>query len=210
MAQYIKKEIVDLNGSGSTKAYYKLKTWRKLDFDEFVERCQSINKVYSKGLLKGVLMAFSEHLAYEISNGYSVKIDGLGVFTAKLGVRKDKEMDGFEEGTSKRNAKSIEVKGVSFKADKDLIREIDRNCDLERGGEERLRKSKLSREARIERARRFLKKNKYMHVNEYASLTGLAYSTAARELSNVASDPLTGIISQGRKSSKLYLLAETE
>lgn len=210
MAQYIKKEIVDLNGSGSTKAYYKLKTWRKLDFDEFVERCQSINKVYSKGLLKGVLIAFSEHLAYEISNGYSVKIDGLGVFTAKLGVRKDKEMDGFEEGTSKRNAKSIEVKGVSFKADKDLIREIDRNCDLERGGEERLRKSKLSREARIERARRFLKKNKYMHVNEYASLTGLAYSTAARELSNVASDPSTGIISQGRKSSKLYLLAETE
>lgn len=210
MAQYIKKEIVDLNGSGSTKAYYKLKTWRKLDFDEFVERCQSINKVYSKGLLKGVLIAFSEHLAYEISNGYSVKIDGLGVFTAKLGVRKDKEMDGFEEGTSKRNAKSIEVKGVSFKADKDLIREIDRNCDLERGGEERLRKSKLSREARIERARRFLKKNKYMHVNEYASLTGLAYSTAARELSNVASDPSTGIISQGRKSSKLYLLAETD
>ncbi len=210
MAQYIKKEIVDLNGSGSTKAYYKLKTWRKLDFDEFVERCQSINKVYSKGLLKGVLIAFSEHLAYEISNGYSVKIDGLGVFTAKLGVRKDKEMDGFEEGTSKRNAKSIEVKGVSFKADKDLIREIDRNCDLERGGEERLRKSKLSREARIERARRFLKKNKYMHVNEYASLTGLAYSTAARELSNVASDPSTGIISHGRKSGKLYLLAETE
>lgn len=210
MAQYIKKEIVDLNGSGSTKAYYKLKTWRKLDFDEFVERCQSINKVYSKGLLKGVLMAFSDHLAYEISNGYSVKIDGLGVFTAKLGVRKDKEMDGFEDGTSKRNAKSIEVKGVSFKADKDLIREIDRNCDLERGGEERLRKSKLSREARIERARRFLKKNKYMHVNEYASLTGLAYSTAARELSNVASDPSTGIISQGRKSGKLYLLAETD
>ena len=210
MFLYIKKEIVDLNGSGSTKAYYKLKTWRKLDFDEFVERCQSINKVYSKGLLKGVLMAFSEHLAYEISNGYSVKIDGLGVFTAKLGVRKDKEMDGFEDGTSKRNAKSIEVKGVSFKADKDLIREIDRNCDLERGGEERLRKSKLSREARIERARQFLKKNKYMHVNEYASLTGLAYSTAARELSNVASDPSTGIISQGRKSGKLYLLAETE
>ena len=210
MAQYIKKEIVDLNGSGSTKAYYKLKTWRKLDFDEFVERCQSINKVYSKGLLKGVLMAFSEHLAYEISNGYSVKIDGLGVFTAKLGVRKDKEMDGFEDGTSKRNAKSIEVKGVSFKADKDLIREIERNCDLERGGEERLSKPKLSKEARIKRARQFLKDNRYMRVSEYATITGLAYSTAARELCDIASDSSTGIISQGRKSGKLYLLAETD
>ena len=176
MAQYIKKEIVDLNGSKTTKAYYKLRTWRRLDFDEFVER---------KGLLKGVLMALSEHLAYEISNGYSVKIDGLGVFNAKLGVRKDKEMDGFEEGGTKRNAKSIEVTGVTFKADKELVREIDRNCNLERGGEERMRKPKLSKEARIKRARQFLKDNRYMRVSEYATITGLAYSTAARELCDI-------------------------
>ena len=210
MAKYIKKEIVDLNGSGSTKAYYKLKTWRRLDFDEFVERFHSLNRVYSKGLLKGVLMALSEHLAYEISNGYSVKIDGLGVFTAKLGVRKDKEMDSFDKGTTKRNASSIEVTGVSYKADKELVREIDRNCNLERGGEERLRKPKLSKEGRIKRARQFLNDNRYMRVSEYASLTGLAYSTAARELCDIDSDPSTGIISQGRKSSKLYLLAATE
>ncbi len=210
MAQYIKKEIVDLNGSKTTKAYYKLRTWRRLDFDEFVERFHSLNRVYSKGLLKGVLMALSEHLAYEISNGYSVKIDGLGVFNAKLGVRKDKEMDGFEEGTTKRNAKSIEVTGVSYKADKNLIREIDMNCNLERGGEERMRKPKLSREARIKRARQFLKDNRYMRVSEYATITGLAYSTAARELCDIASDSSTGIISQGRKSGKLYLLAAAE
>ena len=42
--------------------------------------------------------AVIEQLAYEISNGYSVKIDGLGTFSAKLGVRKDKEMDSFDDG----------------------------------------------------------------------------------------------------------------
>ena len=208
MAQYIKKEIVDLNSSGSTKAYYKLKTLRRLEFDEFVKRCHSFNGAYSRGLLKGVMTAFCEHLSYEISNGYSVKIDGLGVFTAKLGVRKDKEMDGFEEGTAKRNSKSIEVTGILFKADKKLIREIDRNCNLERAGEERLKKSKLSKEERIERARQFMKNNTYMRVDEYASITGLAYSTAARELCSIASDSSSGIISQGRKSGKLYLLAK--
>lgn len=208
MPQYIKKEMPDMSGTGEKKAYYKLKTWRKLDSDEFVKRCSSIHRAYGKSVIQGVLTAVCEHLAYEISNGYSVKIDGLGTFTAKLGVRKDKEMESFEEGSTKRNALSIEVQGVSFRADKNLISEIDRNCDLERGGEERLRKPKTTLDQRTEKARQFLRKNAFMHVDEYASLTGLSYSTASRELRKIASDPTSGITSQGRKSGKLYLLAK--
>lgn len=206
MAKYIKKEIADLNGKGTTQAYYRLKTWRKLEFEEFAERCHSLHPSFSKGLISGVLDAVIDQLAYEISNGYSVKIDGLGTFSAKLGVRKDKEMDNFEEGSKKLNAKSIEVTGVSLRVDKKLIREIDLNCDLERGGEERLRTSKLSQEERIEKARQYLQQNGFMRVNQYAILTGLSYSTASRELRRLAANPLSGIVSQGRKSSKLYLL----
>ena len=198
----------DMSGTGEKKAYYKLKTWRKLDSDEFVKRCSSIHRAYGKSVIQGVITAVCEHLAYEISNGYSVKIDGLGTFTAKLGVRKDKEMESFEEGSTKRNALSIEVQGVLFRADKNLISEIDRNCDLERGGEERLRKPKTTLEQRIEKAQQFLQKNAFMHVDEYASLTGLSYSTASRELRKIASDPTSGITSKGRKSGKLYLLAK--
>jgi predicted histone-like DNA-binding protein len=208
MPQYIKKEMPDLNGTGEKKAYYKLKTWRKLEFKEFIKRCSSIHRAYGKSVIEGVMTAVCEHLAYEISNGYSVKIDGLGTFTAKLGVREDKEMDGFEEGTTKRNAKSIEVTGVGFRADKDLVKEIDQNCDLVRGGEERLKKPKFPKEERIEKARKFLKQNGYMRVDEYAQLTGLSYSTASRELRSIVSDPSSGITSQGRKSGKLYLLAK--
>lgn len=208
MAQYIKKEMPDMNGTGEKRAYYKLKTWRKLDFDEFVKRCSSIHRAYGSSVIGGVVAAVCQHLAYEIANGYSVKIDGLGTFTAKLGVRKDKKMDGFEEETTKRNALSIEVTGVSFRADKNMIREIDQNCDLERGGEERLKKPKLSQEQRIERARQFLQKNTFMHVDEYAHITGLSYSTASRELRQIVSDPTSGITSQGRKSSKIYLLTK--
>ena len=210
MARYIKKEIVDLRGSGSTKAYYKLKTWCRMDFENFVARCNAHNGAFSKALLKGVMTAVCEELAYQISNGYSVKIDGLGTFSAKLGVCEDKEMDNFQEGTTKRNAQSIEVTGVSFKAEKELVKVINRECDLERGGEERLKRSKYSKEERIERARQFISKNTYMRVQEYASLTGLAYSTAASELCDIASDPTSGIRSEGAKSGKLYLLAKEE
>ena len=207
MALYIKKEMADLHGTGSTGAYYRLKTWRKLEFDEFVNRCHNLHRVYDKSVIEGVVMAVCEHLAYELGNGYCVRINGLGTFNAKLGVRKDKEMDDFQEGTTKRNAQSIEVTGISFRADKELIRETDRSCDLERGGEERLRKSKFSEEERIERARQYLRENGYMRVFNYASLTGLSYTTASLELRRIASNPSTGIISRGRKSSKLYLLA---
>ena len=112
--------------------------------------------------------------------------------------------------TAKLNAKSIEVKGVTYRADKNLVREIDMNCDLERGGEERLMKPKSTLKQRTEKARQFLKKNTYMRVDEYASLTGLSYSTASRELRKIAADPESGIISQGRKSGKLYLLGKKE
>lgn len=198
----------DQNGTGEKKAYYKLKTWRKLDFNEFVKRCSSLHRTYGRSVIEGVLVAFCEHLAYEIGNGYSVKIDGLGTFTAKLGVREDKEMDDFEDGNTKRNAKSIEVTGVKFRADKNLIWEIDRNCDLEREGEERLRKPQYLPEERIVQARQFIQKNGFMHVDDYARLTGLSYSTASRELRRIASDPSSGIISQGRKSWKVYVLAK--
>ena len=208
MAQYIKKEMPDMSGTGTTKAYYKLRTWGKLDFDEFVKRCHSRHGAFGKGVIEGVMTAVCEHLAYEIANGYSVKIDGLGTFTARLGVREDKEMDSFDEGTTKRNAQSIKVTGVSFRADRKLIKEVDQNCDLERGGEERLKKPQSSLEERIGKARQFLLQRGYMHVGEYASLTGLSYSTASRELRRIAADPASGIITQGRKSSKLYLLAQ--
>ena len=198
----------DQNGTGEKKDYYKLKTWRKLDFNEFVKRCSSLHRTYGRSVIEGVLVAFCEHLAYEIGNGYSVKIDGLGTFTAKLGVREDKEMDDFEDGNTKRNAKSIEVTGVKFRADKNLIWEIDRNCDLEREGEERLRKPQYLPEERIVQARQFIQKNGFMHVDDYARLTGLSYSTASRELRRIASDPSSGIISQGRKSWKVYVLAK--
>ena len=56
MAQYIKKEMPDMSGTGEQKAYYKLKTWRRLDFDEFVKRCSSIHRAYGKSVIEGVVM----------------------------------------------------------------------------------------------------------------------------------------------------------
>lgn len=207
MAMYIKKEMADLNGTGTSQAYYRMKTWQRLPFSEFVRRCNVAHGAFDKGTIEGVVMSVCEQLAFELANGYSVKIDGLGTFRARLGLRPDKEMDSFEEGDPKHNALSIKVTGVSFRADKSFVVETDKSCDLERGGEDRLCRSAFSQEERLEKAREYLRGKGFMRIGDYASLTGLSYSTASRELRRLASDPASGITSQGRKSAKLYLLA---
>ena len=210
MPKYIKKEIVDLNGKGTSQAYYRMQAWRRLESEEFVERVHSYNGAFSKSTIIGVMSAVRDQIVRELANGYTVTIDGVGTFGCRLGVRPDKEMDGFEDGETKRNARSIMVTGVTFRADKEMARDIDSRCDLERGGVERLQPSKYSQEERIQRAKQYLQKRGYMHVDDYAALTGLSYSTASRELRRLASDPESGITSRGRKSAKLYVLQDNQ
>lgn len=208
MAKYIKKEMPDLNGKGTPQAYYRLKTWRMLETDEFIKRCHAFNGAFSESILKGAIAALTQHLAYELANGFTVKIDGLGVLNAKIGMCKGKEQDHFDEDETKHNARSLQVTGVTLKVDKGLVRAINKDCELERGDEERLNNRKYTREECISRAQDYLRQHGFMRVGDYARLNGLAYSTASRELNRIASDPNSGIISQGNKSSKLYLLAE--
>jgi len=137
--------------------------------------------------------------------GYSVRIDGLGTFNAKLGVRKDKEQDAFEEGEQKRNAQSIEVNGIGFRADKELISKTDRECDLERGGVSRLKVSKYSLEERIVLAKKYLENHVMMRVGDYATLTGLSHSKASIELRELCERPDAGFKAQGRGSHRVYI-----
>lgn len=205
MAKYIKKEIVDLNNTGSTMAYYRMKRSDALEFGEFLQRCHHTHQLYGPSVLHGVLIAVFEQLANELANGNSVKLDGLGTFNAKLGLGQGKEMDSFEEGTTRRNAMSIEVKGVSYRVDKELVRRLNSKCHLERGGEDRIRKSKYTIDERIERARRYLRKAGVMHVRDYAALTGLSHTTAYRELRKICGTE-SGITSRGYKSGMVYFL----
>ena len=154
----------------------------------------------------GVMSLVSEKLALCMAEGFSVKLDGIGTFNAKLGVRSDMLQDAFEPGESNRNAHSIEVTGVTYRADKDLIKNTRLKCVLEKGGVSRLKKSKLTLKERIEKARNFLQKEAFMRVPDYMRLTGLSRTTASMELRKLALDPSSGITSRGQRSQKYYVL----
>jgi hypothetical protein len=114
--------------------------------------------------------------------------------------------DAFEPGESSHNAKSIEVTGVGYRADKDLIRKTSRQCVLKRGGVSRIKKPKLTLDERIQKARDFLQKNMFMRVPDYVRLTGLSRTIAGEELRKLALDPSSGITSRGQRSQKYYVL----
>lgn len=203
-AKYIKKEIPDLNGTGRTQAFYKMQL-TSMNYNQFVKLCAREGHMDESTIL-GVMSLVSEKLALSMAEGFSVKLDGIGTFNAKLGVRDDMLPDAFEEGESTRNAHSIMVTGVAYRADNDLIRATSQKCTLKRGGVSRIRKSKLTLKQRIQKAREFLEKNMFMRVPDYVRLTGLSRTTASMELCRLALDPTSGITSKGSYSQKFYVL----
>ena len=205
MARYIKQELPDLHKTGEKKAYYRMKTERKIDFNQFVDLVSSHNSGISKGEAFSVLMHATDTLAELLAQGYSVAIDELGTFKATVGLVKDKEMDSFEEGTPKLNARSLKIDGVSFQADRKLIVNVDKRCDLKRAGTSRLCRSPFTKEERLQKAQEYLKSHGAMKVKHYVELTGLSHTVAAKELREFENDAASGITSIGRLAGKVYV-----
>ena len=205
MARYIKQELPDLHKTGEKKAYYRMKTERKIDFNQFVDLVSSHNSGISRGEAFSVLMHATDTLAELLAQGYSVAIDELGTFKATVGLVKDKEMDSFEEGTPKLNARSLRVDGVSFKADKRLIVNVDKRCELKRAGVSLLCRSTFTKEERLLKALEYLNAHGAMKVKNYVELTGLSHTVAAKELREFENDTASGITSIGRLAGKVYV-----
>ena len=210
MAKYIKQEMTDLSGKGEEKVYYRLQTERNIDFKALAEYVGRHNGMMSKGLVINVMEHVVDAMAELIGKGHSVTIDGLGTFRASLGLEKDKVMDTFDGDETKRNARSLRLTGINYRADKVLIREANRHCKLERAGESRLHHSPYTKEERLKLALQYLEEHGAMRVAEYMELTGLSRTKATLELKEFRQDLSSGITFIGRGSAKVYVKALEE
>ena len=209
MAKYIKQEMPDMAGTGEKKAYYRMKTEHHFDKEKFVKWITRI-RGRKRGVVMKVLLEASDTLAELLAMGISVQIEGIGTFRATVGVKKDKEMDTLDGDEQKRNAMSLHVDGVNFRADKELLKDINRRCDLKRGGERRLHKSPYTLEERRQLALQYLEQEGILHVSDYANLTKLSRTTAGRELIALRKDPTSGITTKGRGTAKVYVKAKDD
>ena len=124
MAKYIKQEMTDLSGKGEEKVYYRLQSERNIDFNALAEYVGRHNGMMSKGLVINVMEHVVDAMAELLGKGHSVTIDGLGTFRASLGLEKDKVMDTFDGDETKRNARSLRLTGINYRADKVLYHKV--------------------------------------------------------------------------------------
>ena len=204
MAKYIKQEVPDMRGEGETKAYYRMKTIRNIGMEEFIEIMTQRGGM-TRGTAMAALMQASDTLGELMGMGYTVTLDGFGTFKATVGLKRFKEMDTIDGDEAKRNAQSLCVDGVNFKVDKELIRQVDRHCKLERSHTSRLRKSPYTHDERLARALQFIEENGFMRLTDYVQLTGLSRTTACRELMELCKDHTSGIKTSGRGVHKVYV-----
>ena len=205
MAQYIKKEMADLHGNGVKQVCYRLKSNGTVELEELAREC-SRGTTFSEAEMKGVVTTLVEGMVRNMTRGFSVPIDGLGTLTPKIGLREDAEPEVLDGEGPKRNAQSLHVTGVSFRADKELVKKLDLRCKLEKGSVSRIRRSKYTEEQRLEKARAFLREHTVMRLGDYYRLVGLSRTAASLELRKWARDVATGITSEGSYSAKVYVL----
>lgn len=206
MAEYNMQELNLPNEEGKRILYPRMKLYGQVDLDTIIDKV-SYASSFTKGDVVGLMRAVTDEIAYQMSQGYSVKIDKLGIFTPSLGLRKDRERESGEEGDSKRNATSICLKGIHFKADKELMHNTARQCHLKRSVQKFRQSSQMfSPQERLERAKQYLKENTFMTLADYCRLTGLLKTSASRELKEWIAQPEYGIDYKGRGTHKIYIL----
>jgi len=191
------------------KLFPRMVNGQMVGLDEVAEQIER-DTSFKRSDVVGVLSEFIYRVRLAMSDGDSVKIDGLGTFHPVLGLvekgRRGSWTDAAGRVTTERN---VRLKSIAFSADKRLVSDVRAGMDFAKADDSAVngvRKIGSSVEERAAKARAYLASNGYMRVADYAALTGLSYSMAAKELRLLADDATSGITSRGQKAAKLYVL----
>lgn len=204
MVEYIKREMPDMNGTGERKAYYKVKTYSNLSSENFVKKICYPGSGLNQGDVAKVMCLMVDEMKRWLAEGHTITIDELGTFSLSIGVMDDEEVEDFDGNGKKVTAKRIGVRGVNFRPDKQLVRDIGRKCKLHKGYESPNNRSPYTRDQRLKMAQDYIAEHHFMRVRDYEAMTLLPHSTAAKELCDFCVQP-TGITSEGRGNTKVYV-----
>lgn len=205
MAKYVMQEMKNLHKEGETLLYPRMVISSCCETEELVEIITK-GSTLRKGEVIASLQLISDGMAALMAQGRSIRLEGIGIFTPCLSLKEGKEREEPDSSSSRRNANSIEISGINFRAEKNLVRDTNSRCNLQRQkGDWRCNKSKYSPEERLTIALRHLDSNPTLTVSEYAQITGLSHTVAGKELKNWAATPESGIYFKGKGTHRVYI-----
>lgn len=85
MALYEMKEMPDINKTGERILYPRLAMVAQTSTEELVREIAS-GSSFTPGNVQGLLVQLYVEIAHQLAQGRSVKLDGIGVFTASLAL----------------------------------------------------------------------------------------------------------------------------
>lgn len=153
---------------------------------------------FSPGCVEGVLVEVVHYVERQLRAGYNVRIDELGTFSLSLSSRPVTDK-------SEIRAASIGIGKVNFRATPALVKRVRRGAQLLRA-ESGFRESsgKYTKEQRLALLKEYLEKEGSITLKTYTEWSGLARTTASRELKAWET---TGILAtNGRHSQLVYVL----
>lgn len=205
MAEYEMQESNLPNKEGKRILYPRLVLYGQRDTGYIARKLASAT-TFTPGEVTGLLQALADEIASQLAQGYSIKLDGIGNFTASLALNRGKERETGEAGSPKRNAQSIGIGSIRFCPDKKWIKQADLQCVLSRSQRKFRRSSqRYTPEQRKVLAGRFLESHPVLTVAAYMELTGLRHNVAAVELKKWAAQPDSPIDISGEGKHRIYI-----
>ncbi len=131
---------------------------------------------FTKGDVKGVLLALQQQLEHYIAGGYHVNLDGLGIFSAALKCRPVKEK-------SEIRSASVKFSYLRFRPHTGLLRELRSKMLLVRNPDPSPVSDLTEKEA-FSRLETYLNSNPCISRREFSRLTGYPKGKAVRLLNS--------------------------
>lgn len=173
------------------QVFPKLETYNAFDNEKMIKRI-----ALESGLQEGAVMAVLDALPRALKNilleGHTCKLDGIGTFSLSLAFNKGHE---------------VTINKLNLKIDTEFMKELRKEAEFEKIQQEVVTvgpsKGHISEHAAL--AHKWLESHPFITLQEYANLTGVAPSTASRELKKICNNPSYGISSKGAGPTKIWV-----
>ena len=215
MANYILKELPGEMTDGKTVVYPKMQVFSLHDYEKVIYNMRVYTNGIGEGAIRAVFDALAQAMICWLPLGHTMKIDGLGVFSLSLGFdtssaseKAEKIKQAFREDLDpKLKYRHVRIKGINFKPDPELLKEMNRQATFDRVGVdvEVPKISKYTREERLAEAKKIISTLGYMTLTDYALATGQSKSAASKDLKQMVVDPDSGITCRGIGSHKIWI-----
>ena len=203
MLKYVLQEMPDMH-EGQKKIFPKLIAAGQVGSAKILNKYH-LTGTANRNVAELVLKSLPDIVGVYLTEGHTVKVDGLGTFSLSLEL--DDKPDGQTSDGSEEGHRYVRVKGINFRPDKDFLQLVQKNAEFERGESHvvRVSKSQFSPAERLARLQDYLDSHPYIKLSQYCTLNQLSRTAASLELKRFSADPESGIKASGSASHKVWV-----